>query len=505
MSERQGGGKPPQKPGKPTFRAKPVPRQQARAKPPFPSKQGPGRPASSKPKPAPEQEKSISLGARLVALDVLTDVHEQGAYATLALDKRLTASAALSPRDKRLTTELVYGTLENQVRLDHMLDFFLEKKEVEPLVRDILRMGAFQLFFLDRVPGSAAVNEAVKLTRAKGREGYTGLVNAVLRGMTRDAARITYPDPAQEPARYLSLMHSLPLWIAQRLIDAYGLEEATRIAQYRAPDATVTVRPNLERTSHADFAAHLQRRGLAFEPGIVPGSYRVRRPGDLSKDVEYRRGHFSIQGESSMLAAMAVGVKPGSAVLDACAAPGGKTALLAETMRGSGRVHAWDLHAHRVELLKAMATRLHLDNVRPAQRDAAVFRQELEATMDAVLVDAPCSGLGVMTGKPDVKYRQSAEAVEALVAAQARILDACCRYVKPGGALVYATCSILPEENGAQVDAFLARHAEFALDAEGLTERLPERFRDKIVDGRLQLFAHQDGIDGFFIARMVRR
>jgi len=495
----------PQRPGKPAFHAKPVPRQQARAKPPFPSKQGPGRPVSSKPKPAPEQERSISLGARLVALDVLTDVHEHGAYAALALDRRLTASPALPPRDRRLATELVYGTLENKIRLDHMLGFFLEKKEVEPLVRDILRMGAYQLFFLDRVPGSAAVNEAVKLARAKGREAGTGLVNAVLRGMTRDAARVTYPDPEREPARYLSLMHSLPLWIAERLIEAYGQREATLIAQYRAPDAGVVVRPNLERISGAEFAAYLRRRGFAFEPGTVPDSYRIRRPGDLTREAEYRRGLFSIQGESSMLAAMAVGIGPGNAAVDACAAPGGKTALLAETMRGSGRVHAWDLHEHRVELLKAMTVRLHLDNVRPAQRDAAVFRQELEGTMDAVLVDAPCSGLGVMTGKPDVKYRQTPQTVASLAETQARILDACCRYVKPGGTLVYATCSILPEENGVQVDAFLARHPDFALDGEGLAQRLPEGFRGKIADGRLQLFAHRDGIDGFFIARMVRR
>jgi len=203
-----------------------------------------------------------------------------------------------------------------------------------------------------------------------------------------------------------------------------------------------------------------------------------------------------------MLAALAVGVRPGCTVLDACAAPGGKTALLAETMRGSGRVHAWDLHEHRVELLKAMTTRLLLDNVRPARRDAALFRQEMEGAMDAVLVDAPCSGLGVITGKPDIKYRQTPDTVAAVIETQARILDACCRYVKPGGTLVYATCSILPEENGAQIDAFLARHPEFA--PRGLAERLPERFRGRVADSRLQLFAHQDGIDGFFIARMAR-
>lgn len=454
------------------------------------------------PPPAPP-EAQISLGARMVALDVLLDVHQRGAYASLALDERLNKNRILDPRDKRLATELAYGTLENQLRLDYMIDFFLDRKDVEVLVRDILRMGVYQLFFLDRVPGSAAVDEAVKLTRAKDREAYTGLVNAILRNMLRDKQRITYPKPSEEPARFLSVMHSLPQWIVEALIEAYGLAGARAIAEYRAPEPTVTVRPNTARISVEEFAAYVRRRHFDVQPGIVPGAFRLKKPGDLTAEPEYQRGLFSIQGESSMLAVQALDPQRGWTVLDACAAPGGKTALLAERMHGTGRIQAWDVHEHRVELLRAMVRRLHLDNVRPAQRDALLFRQELERAMDAVLIDAPCSGLGVMLNKPDVKYRQTPEAVEALTHMQSMLLDTCCRYVKPGGVLVYSTCSILPAENQNQITAFLQKHPEFAL--EGLAERMPEALRERVEQGQLQLLPYRDGIDGFYIARMVRK
>jgi 16S rRNA (cytosine967-C5)-methyltransferase len=441
------------------------------------------------------------LGARLLALNVLLDVHLQGAYASLALGERLGRSA-LAPRDKRLATELTYGALANQIRLDYMIDAYLDRKDVEAVVRDILRLGAYQLFFLDRVPSNAAVDEAVKLTRAKDRESFTGLVNAVLRTMLREPKRVVYPDADAQPALALSVRHSVPLWLAQRLIECYGADVAWQIAAYDPPDQPVTVRANLERITARDFEAYLARRGFQVQPGVVPGAYRIRQPGDLSREAEFRRGLFSIQGESSMLAALAVGARPGWNVLDACAAPGGKTALLAQVLGGSGRVHAWDVHEHRVELLRGMARRLGLDNVRPVLRDAAVPRPEMDATFDAVLVDAPCSGTGVMLSKPDVKYRQTPESVSALVQIQAALLRTCSRYVKPGGTLVYATCSILPEENARQTAAFLAENPAFTW--QNIAPALPEPLRPLADGGQVQLLAHRDGLDGFYIARMQR-
>lgn len=454
------------------------------------------------PRPARREGNFVSQSARRVALDVLLEVSLQDAYASLALSHHLQGPIFLSDRDKRLVTELVYGTLENKIRLDYMIDSYLERKELDAVVREILRMAAYQLFFLDRVPDMAAVDEAVKLTRARAGENYTGLVNGVLRTMLREKDRVVYPKPDAEPARYLSVMFSLPVFLAQRLIDAYGPQTALAIAKYRQDEHEMTLRPNLERTTVEAFERFLRQSGIQFEPGLVPGAYRVKQPGDMTARAEYKSGLFSIQSESSMLAANALGARPGQSLLDACAAPGGKTAVLSETMHGTGRVYAWDLHEHRVALIRAMAQRLHLDNVRAAQRDASQLREDLILTMDGVLLDAPCSGTGVMLSKPDIKYRQTQESVAVLVSTQQKLLEACCQYVRPGGTLVYSTCSILPEENVEQVNAFLKAHSEFHL--EPLGELLPEAIRPHEENGTIQLLAHRDGMDGFFIARMRR-
>ena len=348
------------------------------------SRQAPRRTPARQGEPRPERrpENFVSQSARRVALEVLLEVSLQDAYASLALSKHLQGPIFLSERDKRLVTELVYGTLENRIRLDYMIDCYLE------------------------------------------------------------------------------------------------------------------------RTTIQDFERFLQSNHIAYAPGTVSGAYRVTQPGEMTARPEYRQGLFSIQSESSMLAARALCARPGQSLLDACAAPGGKTAVLAEAMHGTGRVYAWDLHEHRVALIRAAAQRLGLDNVRPMQRDASMLREDLIQTMDGVLLDAPCSGTGVMLSKPDIKYRQSAESVEALTQTQGRLLDTCSQYVRPGGLLVYSTCSILPEENAERVRAFLESHPAFR--PAPLGELLPERLRPLEQDGMVQLLAHRDGMDGFFIARMRR-
>ena len=239
-----------------------------------------------------------------------------------------------------------------------------------------------------------------------------------------------------------------------------------------------------------------------MEKGLAPHAYRVRLASDIARDADYFEGNFSIQGESSMLAAQAVDVKRGMQVLDCCAAPGGKTAYLAESMAGTGRVYAWDVHEHRVTLIRAMTKRLRLENVRPVVRDAAVFKEDLAGTMDAVLLDAPCSGLGVIDDKPDIKLRVTPESVRELTGIQEKLLNTCCQYVKRGGTLVYSTCSVLPEENGEQIRRFLSAHPDFSLIP--LPEGIPERFRAQYTDLGLQLLPHRDGVEGFFIARLRR-
>ena len=441
------------------------------------------------------------LNARRLALDVLTDVREKGAYASLALGERLRA-AHLSPEDRRLATGLVYGTLENQLQIDYALDRLMDHPTREPVQRDILRMGAYQILFLDRVPDSAAVDEAVKLTRAMGMEAACGFINAVLRNLSRGKDEIAWPDREADPVAYLSVMGSMPRWLVEKLVAAYGPEEAGRVILYREEEHPVCVRPNLTRLSDAEFEALLQEKGWRAERGLAPHAWLIYGAGDLASDADYRAGRFSIQGQSSMLAAEALEVRPGMKVLDACAAPGGKSAYLCEQMQLTGRVYAWELHEKRAQLLEGVRRRLGLDNLRISVRDALDFRPDLEGALDGVLLDAPCAGLGVLSQKPDIKLRLKEEDIPAIVDTQGRLIDTVCRYVRPGGALVYSTCSLLPEENADRVRAFLQAHPNFTL--EPLPTSFPEELRERQTACGLQLLGCRDGVEGFFIARMRR-
>lgn len=441
------------------------------------------------------------LNARRLALNVLTDVREKGAYASLALGERLRA-AHLSPEDRRLATGLVYGTLENQLQIDYALDRLMDHPTREPVQRDILRMGAYQILFLDRVPDSAAVDEAVKLTRAMGMEAACGFINAVLRNLSRGKDEIAWPDREADPMTYLSVMGSMPRWLVDKLVAAYGPEEAGRVILYREEEHPVCVRPNLARLSDAGFEALLHEKGWRAERGLAPHAWLIYGAGDLAADADYRAGRFSIQGQSSMLAAEALEARPGMKVLDACAAPGGKSAYLCEQMQLTGRVYAWELHEKRAQLLEGVRRRLGLDNLRISVRDALDFRPDLEGTLDGVLLDAPCAGLGVLSQKPDIKLRLKEEDIPAIVDTQGRLIDTVCRYVRPGGALVYSTCSLLPEENADRVRAFLQAHPNFTL--EPLPTSFPEELRARQTPRGLQLLGCRDGVEGFFIARMRR-
>ena len=258
----------------------------------------------------------------------------------------------------------------------------------------------------------------------------------------------------------------------------------------------------MTRLDDAAFEAFLNEKVWEHEPGKVAHSWRIRNMAEIAHDAGFVGGKFSIQSESSMMAAMAVEPKKGMQILDCCAAPGGKSCLMAEMMGGSGRVQAWELHEHRTDLITAQVKRLGLENVRPMTRDAAVRRPDLEGTMDAVLLDAPCSGLGVMADKPDVKYRVTPESVEEIVRTQRQLLDTVAPYVKRGGTLVYSTCSVLKEENVRQTEEFLTRHPEFELMK--LPETIPAEFRQHEETG-LQLLPSRDGVEGFYICRFRRK
>jgi len=468
---------------------------------------GMGRPATGRPgigaprtgaaKPA-EME---GLAARRVALKVLREVTEEGAYASLSLDKALTGSG-LSGADRRLASRLVYDTLDHLIYLDYILSQIMAREDTDIKLRNVLRLGACQILLEDRIPESAATNTSVQLCTEIGLEGLKGVCNGILRNLLRKKEELQMPDPETEPEKYFSVKYSVPEWLGARLREDWGAEEAARIASWRNPDGGITIRRNLLREDEAGFEKILEKKIWSREKTELPGAWRVSGAMDIARDADFLAGRFSIQSESSMMVCLAMDVRRGMKVLDCCAAPGGKTCYLAELMGDTGRVQAWDLHEHRVQLIEAQQKRLGLENIRPIRRDASVYREDLEDSMDAVLLDAPCSGLGVLAEKPDIKLRVTEESLAELTALQEKLLETVCRYVRPGGTLVYSTCSLLKEENERRVRAFLEKHPEF--EAEALPETIPEKFRQHQGLG-LQLLPHRDGVEGFYLARMRRK
>ncbi len=439
--------------------------------------------------------------ARLVALKALYDVYFANAFSNLVLDKQLKA-ARISEEDRRLATNVFYQCVENRSKLEYLLEPFV-KQPPEQIVTCILHIAAAQIMFLDRVPDFAAVNEAVNQAKLYKREEAAGFVNVVLRNLIRAKESGTLHLPSRDDTqKYLEIEYSASPDAVKLLTEAYDYEEAEKILAYKPAERTETIRPNLLKSSDAELEAYLTAQNISWEKGRVPHAYLVKQAGALAETDAYRQGMYSIQGQSAMLAAFALEPKRGMNVLDACAAPGGKAALICELMQGSGRVYAWDLYEHRVEIMKQNGKRLGLDNLRCAVRDACQIKDDLTRALDAVIIDAPCSGLGVTADKPDIKYHLTEARLCELTQTQQKLLDVCCEYVRKGGRLVYSTCTLLPRENEERVRAFLLSHPEFRLDEDD--SYLPDEFKPLCKGGMLRLTPHRDGAEGFFIARMLR-
>ena len=457
-----------------------------------------GRTGNAHPEKKPETE---GMPARRIALRVIRQVTEQGAYASLSLDKAL-ENCGLISADRRLVSRLVYDTLDHLIWLDYVLSQVMAREDTDIKLRNILRLGACQILLEDRIPESAATNTCVQLCTESGMEGLKGVCNGILRNLVRKKDELVFPDPSAEPDKAASIRYSIPEWLWKKLKSSYGEAEAEKIAGFRMPDEGWTVRPNLTKTDDAGFEQLLKKKIWEAEKTDLPHAWKIRGAMDIARDSDFTGGMFSIMSGSSMMACLAMDVRRGNQILDCCAAPGGKSCYLAELMDGTGRVQAWDVHEHRTALIEAQMRRLGLENIRPMVRDASRKREDLYRTMDAVLLDAPCSGLGVLAEKPDIKLRVTEESINELTEIQKKLLDTVCEYVKPGGTLVYSTCSLLPEEDEDQITGFLSRHPEF--EACDLPECIPERYRKHRKNG-LQLLEHRDGVEGFYLCRMKRK
>lgn len=438
--------------------------------------------------------------ARHAAYNALLQVERQGTFSNLAIKE---TAASLLTRDRRFATELVYSALEHQLALDALIAAYSQTPPRDVEMRVLLRLGLTQLLYLSKVPASAACNETVNMAQELGLGARKGYVNGLMRQVLRERDHLPFPKMEKDYAQYISITSSWPRWIVDRLLVRMSARDVEKLLNYRFYRGA-WVRPNRLKVTQAQWRQRIDRFEAkeAVKSRIAPDAWRLVSQGDLTRDSWFVTGKLAVQREGSQLAVHVMEAQPGWRVLDACAAPGGKSAYLAQYMENKGAVTALDIHKHRVELIDKTVSRLGAVIVSPKVQDAAQPRPEWTQRMDAVLIDAPCSGLGVISGKPEIKYQHTPDDIRRLAATQGQILDTCCSYVKPGGRLMYCTCTFMKEENEDVVQAFLRRHPEFEL--EPFADRVPESLRRRAETGMLQLWPHTDNTDGFFMARMRR-
>ena len=433
---------------------------------------------------------SDSVNTRELILDILMEVTEHQGYSHIILRDVLNKYAYLSRQERAFIARISEGTLERMLEMDMILNQFSKTKvkKMKPVIRNILRMSVYQIKYMDSVPDSASCNEAVKLAVRRGLGGLKGFVNGVLRNISRNKDQIRYPLEEKEPEEYLSVTCSVPLWIVQQWTQEYGYDRTKQMCQSFLESAPLSIRTNLQQTTPQHLKEKLEKEGVPVEEN-PEFSYAFFISGYDRLDAleAFREGLFSVQDMASMYVAEAADVQPGAYVIDVCAAPGGKSMHLAEKLQGTGMVEARDLTEYKVDLMEENIARCQLKNMKAVQWDATMKDADSVEKADVVIADLPCSGLGVMGRKPDIRYRVTPEDVQALAALQRKILSVVQEYVKPGGTLVYSTCTVTRAENDGNVQWFGEQYPEFQF----------ENMR--------QLYPGEGRHDGFFIAKWKKQ
>jgi 16S rRNA (cytosine967-C5)-methyltransferase len=434
---------------------------------------------------------------------VLLRIHKEGSFADQLMDRELTRGQLSGP-DRGLFAELVFGVLRRQGTLDHILTGLLTQPllKLEPQVLILLRLGLYQLFYLDRIPESAAVNESVNLAKQIIPRA-SGLINAVLRNYLRHKDTITYPDPIAAPAASIAARHSHPAWLVKQWFAQLGEKETELLAAASSLQPPLTLRVNTLRITRNDLLQRLQDNGIsAFACQYSPFGIQIEGRHNIPGLPGYREGFFTVQDEASQMAAILLDPQGGDRIIDTCAAPGGKTTHLAQLMNNQGQVLAMDLSKSKLPLINETAQRLGITIINTRSADllnSAAFPKD---AFDKVLLDAPCSGLGVIRRNPEAKWRLTTEDIVRLAAAQKTMLKNAVRLLKPGGTILYSTCSTSSEENETVINDFLSRHHDCVL--ENLNELFP-LFSDLFTkEGMFRSWPHRHGMDGFFAARLKK-
>lgn len=446
--------------------------------------------------------KKMLVNARSAAAIIVQQVLVDGAYTNIAVNKFL-RNNPLDDLERRLLTELVYGTIKAVGTIDWYLQQCVTRPldKIEKEILSVLRISAYQLLYMDRIPDSAACNEAVKLARSLSNEGSAKFVNAVLRSLLRKqaAGEFKFPDAEEDDAGYLSLEYFHPRWLIKRWLGPYGREGVEKLLQFDNTPAPVCMRTNTLTTTRQQLLSDLEEAGAEChaskwsEDGIV-----CDRMPSLSSVFAKLENAFYVQDESSMLVGSVVGAEPGMRVLDMCSAPGGKTTHVAQLMENKGEIIACDVHEHKLKLIAENAERLNISIIKPQLSDGTIFKPEWGKSFDRVLVDAPCSGLGVLRRRAEARWRKKRNELKLFPPLQLKILRNACRYVKDGGRLIYSTCTIEQAENHYLVEEFLQAKPEW--------QRVPFKhpLTGELVD-ELQLLPQNDGTDGFYICVLEKR
>jgi 16S rRNA (cytosine967-C5)-methyltransferase len=442
---------------------------------------------------------------RAICLDILNRIEEADRHPDLLLTDSFKQYRYLTPLDRAFLTELTYGILRWREKLDWIIRHFsnIPFERIELEVLNILRLGLYQILFLSKTPASAAVNESVELAKKIRRRGGGSFVNAILRSFLRQKEEIPYPDIHEDPVFHISVVQSHPLWLVRRWVGKMGVEQTLKICIKNNQIAPLTLRTNTLKIDREDLIEKLKEKGLRpFSTSFSEEGIVLRDPPPTS-ELPFLKDLYIIQDEASQLVTSILDPKPGDRILDACAAPGGKTTHIAQRMKNEGEIYALDLIREKLDLIEEGCRRLGIKIVKTVKGDASHPLPIPDGLkLDRILADAPCSGFGTLRKNPDVKWRRGEEDIKRLSEIQSSILKNLSGYVKEGGILVYSTCTVFHEENEDVVEKFLNEHPEFRLDR--IVEVLSEKCNSFIKNGYFKTFPPRDEMDGFFVARMIK-
>jgi len=441
----------------------------------------------------------MATSSREAALKVLERCRRNQAFSDAMLGSAM-SSCGLNEKDSALCTKLCYGVLQNMLLCDFYIDSYTANaKRLEPKVRDILRLSVYQILFLDKIPSHAAVSEGVELCKKSGFLRAAGLVNAVLRRISENKDKLP-KIPKKSAEEYLSIKYSTPTELVQLLLDEFDVEFTEGLLQANNELAPTVIQTNMLKTTSDELSAMLENQGISFNKhAILSDCFDLFNSGDISKLQEHKDGLFYVQDAAARLAVLAAEPKAGDTILDACSAPGGKSFTSAILMNNSGMIYSRDIHENKLSRVREGAERLGIKIITTSVMDASKTDKSLVNECDIVIADVPCSGLGVIRKKPDIRYKNLSE-ISQLPETQLSILNGLAPCVKSGGILIYSTCTILESENDGVINSFLELHKEFSTESFTMPDPIGE-----IQSGRLCLYPHIHNTDGFYICKLRKQ